>query len=129
MTSIVTFNGLANIVSAWVAFATDAHFLQWGVGSGQTRSSNVVNSTTTTTEARATGTTSAQTTTNAGDTYRVVGTLTAAGARVITECGVFDAAGAASPPTGGNMDLYGDFAAINLATGDSITFTFNVQFT
>ena len=41
---------------------------------------------------------------------------------------MFDAAGAASPPTGGNMDIYGDFSVINLASGDSIAFTVNVTF-
>jgi hypothetical protein len=85
--------------------------------------------TTSTTEARATGTATQQTTTLTNDTYQVVGTLTAAAARAITEVGVFDAVGSGSPPTGGNMDIYGSFTVINLSTGDSITFTIKVQFT
>ena len=46
----------------------------------------------------------------------------------ITEVGVFDAAGTGSPPTGGNMDIYGDFSVINLAASDSIAFTIKVSF-
>jgi hypothetical protein len=60
-----------------------------------------------------------QTTTTTSDTYRVTGTITATGARVITEVGAFDAS------TVGNLVIYGDFAAINLATNDSIAFTIN----
>jgi hypothetical protein len=116
--------GFANATAALVAYASRPLYLQWGTGSGQTAASNAVNSTSTTTEARVTGTASQVTTTVANDTYQVVGTITAAGARAITELGIFDAAGTGSPPTGGNMDLYGDFSVINLATNDSIAFTF-----
>jgi hypothetical protein len=41
-------------------------------------------------EARVTGTSSQVTTTNPNDTYQVVGTITAAGSRAITEFGAFD---------------------------------------
>lgn len=113
----------ANIVTAAVM-----KFLQWGVGSGQTATSTTVNSTTTTTEGRTSGTMSQVTTTVTNDTLQVTGTITAAGTRAITEVGVFDAAGTGSPPTGGNMDLYGDFSTINLASGDSIAFTVKLTF-
>jgi hypothetical protein len=102
-------------------------FLQWGTGSGAAASANTV-TTTTTTEARTTGTASQQTSTVTNDQMRVTGTVTAAGARAITEIGLFDAAGSGSPPTGGSMDIYGDFAVINLASGDSIAFTINTTF-
>ena len=59
----------------------------------------------------------------------MLGSITAAGSRAITEVGVFDAAGTGSPPTGGNMDIYGSFTVINLSSGDSIAFTVQVQFT
>jgi hypothetical protein len=84
--------------------------------------------TTSTTEARTTGTASQVTTTVTNDTYQVVGTITAAGTRAITEVGVFDAAGSGSPPTGGNMCIYGDFSVVNLSSGDSIAFTVKVAF-
>lgn len=121
-------NGLANLTAAWVAYASLPKYIQWGTGSAAAASANVV-TTTTTTEARTTGTASQQTTTVTSDTYRVTGTITAAGTRAITEVGVFDATGSGSPPTGGNMDIYGDFAVVNLATSDSIAFTINVAFT
>lgn len=126
MAQLVTNLGLANAVAAWHAYASRPLYLQWGVGSGQGVASTDLASKTTTTEARTTGTSSVQTVNTTNDTYRVTGTITAAGARVITEVGVFDAAGTGSPPSGGNMDIYGDFSAVNLASGDSITFTVNV---
>ena len=128
MTARVQNNGLANITAAWHAYTSRALYLQWGTGSGAAASANVV-TTTTTTEARTTGTSSQQTTTQTSDTYRVTGTVTALGTRAITEVGVFDAVGSGSPPTGGNMDIYGDFTVINLAINDSIAFTVNVAFT
>ena len=126
MASLVTNLGLANITAAWHAYASRAKYLQWGVGTGGTAASTALNSTTGTTEARTDGTTSQQTTTTTNDTYRVTGTITAAGTLAITEVGVFDAAGSGSPPTGGNLCVYGDFAAVNLSASDSITFTVNV---
>lgn len=116
--------GLARITSL---LAAAAWYLQWGTGSAAAASANVV-TTTTTTEARVAATMSQQTVTVTSDTLRAVGTITAAGARAITEVGLFDAAGTGSPPTGGNMDIYGDFSVINLASGDSIAFTINTTF-
>lgn len=125
MVARVQDNGLARITSL---LAAAAWYFQWGTGSAAAASANVV-TTTTTTEARVAATMTQQTTTKTSDTLRAVGQIVAAGARAITEVGLFDAAGAASPPTGGNMDMYADFAVINLATNDSITFTLNCQFT
>jgi hypothetical protein len=127
MVARVQNNGLANIVAALRAYASIPKFLQWGTGSGAAASANVV-TTTTTTEARTSGTDSAVTTTVTNDTFQVVGTITAAGTRAITEVGLFDAVGSGSPPTGGNMCVYGDFSVINLATNDSIQFTVKVAF-
>lgn len=128
MVARVQNNGLANIVAAIRAYASIPKYLQWGTGTGAIASANVV-TTTTTTEARTTGTDSTVTTTVTSDTFQVAGTITAAGARSITEVGLFDAAGAASPPTGGNMCVYADFGVITLATGDAIAFTVKVQYT
>lgn len=118
--------GLANITAALVT-ASVVKFLQWGTGSAAAASANVV-TTTTTTEARTSGTMTQQTTSVTNDAMQVVGTITAAGTRAITEVGVFDAVGSGSPPTGGNMDIYGDFSVVNLASGDSIAFTVKVTF-
>lgn len=127
MTARVQDAGLANITAALLAYASLPKYLQWGTGSGAAKTANAV-TTTSTTESRTAGTASAQTTTVTNDCYRVVGTITALGTRAITEVGVFDAAGSGNPPTGGNMDIYGDFTVINLATNDSIAFTINTTF-
>ena len=123
MASLLTNLGLANVIAAWHAYTSRAKYLQWGIGSGQGVASTGLANSSTTTEARTDATTSVVTVTTTGDTMQLVGAITAAGARVITEISGWDAAGSGSPPTGGNMGLYADFAAINLATGDSITFT------
>ncbi len=117
--------GLARITSL---LAAAVWWLQWGTGSGAAASATAV-TTTTTTEARVSATPTQTTGTVTNDRLTLVGTITAAGARAITEVGVFDAAGSGSPPTGGNINLYADFSVINLATGDSIQFTINTQFT
>jgi hypothetical protein len=116
--------GLARVTQL---LAAASHWLQWGTGSGAAATANVV-TTTSTTEARASATTSQQTTTVTNDTLRLVATITAAGTRAITEVGAFDAAGTGSPPTGGNMCYYADFSQINLASGDSISFTLNATY-
>ena len=126
MASLVTDLGLANFTAAMHAYASRARYLQWGVGSGQGATDTALDSTTGTTEARTAGTTAQTTTTTTNDTYQVTGTITALGALAITEVAAFDAAGSGTPPTGGNMGIYGDFSAINLSTSDSITFTVQV---
>lgn len=125
MTAQTTNNGLAKITAL---LAAASFWLQWGTGSGAAKSANTV-TTTSTTESRVAGTLSQTTTTATDDTLQATGTITAAGARAITEVGLFDAAGTGSPPTGGNMDFYSDFTVINLNSGDSIAFTIKVSFT
>lgn len=124
MTARVQNKGLDRITAALIALNW---YAQWGTGTGAAASANVV-TTTSTTEARVLGSASQQTSSVTNDQMRITATITAAGARAITEVGLFDAVGAGSPPTGGNMDVYGDFTVINLASGDSIAFTFNVTF-
>ena len=63
------------------------------------------------------------TTTNANDTYQVVNTVTATGARAIDEAGLFDAA------TVGSMYVSATFPVVNLLTGDSLQITTKVQYT
>jgi len=74
-------------------------------------------------ESRVTGTGSAVTTTNTNDTHQIVGTITASAGRTVTVAGVLDAS------TSGNLYVKGNFTGIVLNTGDSIQFTFKVQFT
>jgi len=55
------------------------------------------------------------------DKNRWVATLTADGAKTITNAGLFDAA------TSGNLIVKGDFAGISLALGDKIEFTIELE--
>ena len=57
----------------------------------------------------------------AGDTNRWVGTITADGAKTITNAGLFNSA------AGATLIVKGDFAGIVLASGDKIEFTINLQ--
>lgn len=74
-------------------------------------------------ESRVAGTSSNVTVTNTNDAYQVIGTITATATRAVDEAGTFDAS------TSGNMDISATFAVVNLASGDSIQFTFKKQFT
>lgn len=114
MASLVTNTGLREFVDALVAADAVKH-VGWGTGTGQGVASTDL--ATAAAEARTAGTLSAQTTNTTNDTFRVVATITATGSRAITEVGVFDAA------TGAVLRIYGDFSVLNLASGDSITFT------
>jgi len=124
MTARVQNSGIARTTSLLNAASW---WVQWGTGSGAVASANAV-TTAGTTEPRSACATSQTTTTVTSDTLTLVGTITAAGMRAITEVGSFDALGSGSPPTGGNMDVYADFSAINLGVGDAITFTLNVTY-
>jgi hypothetical protein len=94
----------------------------WGTGAG-TAAATDTGLFTPASEARVAGTSSVVTTTNTDDTYQVVGTITADGAKTITNAGLFDAA------TAGNLFVKGDFAGVALALNDQIQFTFKVQWT
>jgi hypothetical protein len=97
-------------------------FVGWGTGAG-TAAVGDTTLFTESAEARTSGTGSAVTTTNTNDTHQVTGTITASAGRTITNAGVLDAS------TVGNLYVKGDFTGVVLATGDSIAFTFKVQFT
>lgn len=106
------------------ALASSAYrYVGWGTGAGTAADGDTTLFTEVTDTSRAAGTQSQATTTTTNDTYRVVGTLTATQARAITNAGIFDQAA-----TGGNMFSKTDFSVINLATGDSIQFTFDHKF-
>ena len=100
--------------------ATVPKYIGWGTGAGTTAATDTTLFTETGT--RTTGTATQVTTTTTNDTLQVTGTSTAGGTLAITNAGLFDAS------TSGNLFAKGDFSTINLATGDSIAFTFKVQF-
>jgi hypothetical protein len=123
MTAQVQNAGLARITAALLA-------LSWWIGSGTgpaaPKSANDLASPGP--DSRAAATVVQATTNVANDAVTLTGTITASAPLAITEVGAFDAAGTGSPPTGGDMNLYSDFAAINLSTGDSIVYTLRLTF-
>ena len=100
--------------------ATQPKYVAWGTGAGTTAATDTTLFTEVT--PRVSGTTSQVTTSTTNDTFQVVGTQTAGTTETITNAGLFDAS------TGGNLFVKGDFTGVPLNTGDSIQFTFKVQF-
>mgnify|MGYP003343073302 CR=1 FL=1 len=100
--------------------ATQPKYVAWGTGAGTTAATDTTLFTEVT--PRVSGTTSQVTTSTTNDTFQVVGTQTAGTSETITNAGLFDAS------TSGNLFVEGNFTGIPLSTGDSIQFTFKVQF-
>jgi hypothetical protein len=100
--------------------ATQPKYVAWGTGAGTTAATDTTLFSETGT--RVSGTTTQQTTSTTDDTFQVVGTQTAGAGVTITNAGTFDAS------TSGNLFIKGDFTGIALNSGDSIQFTFKVQF-
>lgn len=96
-------------------------YVAWGTGAGTTGTSDTTLFTESA-EARTSGTVTRTTTSTSNDTMTVTGTIVASAGRVITNAGLFDAS------TVGNLLLKTDFTSITLGTGESIAFTFTVQF-
>lgn len=75
-------------------------------------------------ESRTSGTESTVTITNTGDTYQVVGTVTASSTRTVDEAATFDAA------SSGNIGISATISpTIGLLSGDSLQLTFREQLT
>jgi len=122
MATVLTTKGKEIIVDRILGNGTEPKYVAWGTGAG---TAAVADTTlfTEAAEARVSGTSSKVTTTTTNDTYQVVGTMTAASGKTITNAGLFDAS------TSGNLFIKTDFTGVVLATSDSITFTFKCQFT
>lgn len=122
MATVVTNTGKGIITARFLAAAAAlALYIGWGTGAG---TAAVTDTTlfTESAESRAACTVTQVTTTTTNDTVQMVGTITATGARTITNAGVFDAS------TSGNLIMKGDFPGVALANGDSIAFTMKIQF-
>lgn len=117
--------GTAVITNRITQAGTAPKNIGWGVGTTTaaiTQTALVTESAPTTAGGRTVGTESRTTGTNTNDQYTVTGTVTAGSTLAITETGLFDAV------TAGNMLIRSDFSAINVVSGDSIAFTFNLKF-
>ena len=95
-----------------------SYFVGWGTGAGTAAKGDTTLFTEETTDGRAVTTTEDQPSSNIN---RLISTLTASGALAITNAGLFD-----QDDPGGILILKGDFAVINLASGDAIQFTFTL---
>jgi len=105
----------------------DLRYIAWGTGSGTSAVTDTAMFTEAA-EARTAGAMTQQTTSVTNDTYQVDGFITAIADRQITEMGIWDTAKAQSGTPTGNLVVHGDFAVINLASGDSLNFTVKIQF-
>ena len=124
--TVLTNAGKAITTNRLIGAGTEPKFL--GVGTGATTAARTAvaadTALSTAVESRVgTNNGTRTTTTAANDTYQVVQTITATGARAIDEAGLFDAS------TAGNMFLSATFPVVNLLTGDSIQITAQVQYT
>jgi hypothetical protein len=123
MATIVTNAGKGVITARFLAGAPALSlFVGWGTGDAAAAAADTALSAEAA-EARAPAAVTQATTATADDTIQAIGTLTATGARSITNAGLFDAAAS------GNLIMKGDFAALPLNSGDSIAFTMKIQLT
>lgn len=116
MASVLTNLGEERLVDVLTGgAATLGSFIGWGSGAG-TAAKTDTTLFTEESEGRVAGTVSK---TGSSDTakYQIVGTLTASGAKTITNVGTFTAS------SGGTLVLKGDFTGIVLGAGDQIVFT------
>ena len=124
-TTVFTNAGAAIITNRIMQAGTDAKNIGWGIGTATPLVGDTAlqtESAPTTSGGRTVGTPSRVTTTVTNDTYQVVGTVTAGSTLAITEAGLFDAVSA------GNMLIHSEFSAVNVVSGDSISFTFGLKF-
>ena len=117
MTAQVQNAGVARITAALL---TLSWWMGWGTGNSAAKSANDL--VTAAPEGRSVAALSQGTGLVTNDSLVLTGTITATAPHAISEVGAFDAA------SGGNLDLYSDFAVINLSTGDSINYTLNLRF-
>jgi hypothetical protein len=117
MTAQVQNAGLARITATLLALSW---WMGWGTGSAAVRSANDLVAAAP--EGRIAATVAQGMVAVSNDSLILTATITALAARAITEVGAFDAT------TSGNLDLYSDFAVINVKAGDSIAYTIRLTF-
>jgi hypothetical protein len=120
MATVHTNAGKAIVTNRMIGAGTEPKWI--GMGTGTTAAAVTDTVIETEVETRAVGVSSRVTTTLTNDTYRTVGTITATATRAVANAGSLDAL------SGGNLNVHGDFAVINLALGDSIQFTIDNKF-
>lgn len=125
MATVLTNLGKAAVTGllSALASATPA-YSGWGTGAGTAAITDTALFTESADEARAATTLTQQTTTTTNDTLRATATMTCAvSGKTITNAGLWTAS------SGGSLLFHGDFTGVVLAVSDSISFTYNIQFT
>lgn len=125
--TVVTNKGFAIASGRFIGSSpsqAEPKFIAMGVGATGAARTAAVGDTALSTEveSRTSGASSQVTQTQTNDTYQVTGTVAATATRVVDEAATFDASST------GNMDISATFPVINLASGDSIAFTFKRKF-
>ena len=125
MATVLT-NGGKGMVTALLSALGSAipAYSGWGTGAGTAAITDTTLFTESADEARAATTLTQQTTTTTNDTLRATATMTCAvSGKTITNAGLWTAS------SGGTLFFKGDFTGVSLSVSDSISFTFNLQFT
>ncbi len=125
MATVFTNAGAAIVTNRIIQAGTAAKNIGWGIGTTAAAVSDTAlqtESVPTTAGGRTVGTESRTTVTNAADNLQVAGTVTASSTLAVTEAGLLDAV------TAGNMLIHSVFSAVNVVSGDSISFTFGLKF-
>lgn len=121
MATLVVNGGRAIITNRLKGAGTEPNFV--AVGTGVSTAVLADTAIQTEVETRVAGVSTQQTTTTTNDTYQVIGTQSITGTRALANAGLMDAV------TTGNMFTHGDFAVINLVSGDSLQQTWKVPIT
>ncbi len=123
MADVLTDNGEAYITDVMNGTAPGTGYVGWGTGAGTAAKADTALFTEAS-EARTSCTRTRVTTTSTNDTIQWVGTIVCAGAgKTITNAGILNAA------TAGTLILHSNDAGTALNIGDSIQYTFKLQFT
>lgn len=121
MATLVVNGGRAIFTNRLKGGGTEPNFV--ACGTGTTTAALADTAIQTEVETRVAGTSTQQTTSTTNDTYQVIGTQAITATRALGNAGLMDAVSA------GNMFTHGDFAVINLVSGDSLQQTWKVQVT
>ncbi|HEY3694185.1 hypothetical protein [Phenylobacterium sp.] len=125
LATVFTNAGAAIVTNRVTQAGTAPKNIGWGIGTTAAAVGDTAlqtESAPTTAGGRTVGTESRTTVTNTNDNYQVAGAVTAGSTLAITEAGLFDNV------TAGNMLTHSVFTAVNVVSGDSITFTFGLKF-
>lgn len=119
MANVLTDGGVQWMAARMASLDTDGRWIAWGTGAG-TAGTTDTTLFTEASESRVAGTVSVVGTGSAAS-YQVTGTLTANGAKTITNAGHFTAS------SNGTLIVKGNFSGVALAQNDQMVLTFQIR--